>query len=377
MAKMTRALIVTCISIFLSSTAAFAQSDQNPLVKKAMDAAVTILTGTGAGITDKIGSGIIVRSDGIILTAYHVVKDASQLQIRLRNGEIYDKVDLLGYDERRDVAALRIPATNLTVADIRSEDASAGDKVFVISSPQALTWTIADGSLSAIRMADDVPGAGRGYKVIQFSASVSSGSSGGLLVDSNGKALGLIVGTLSSGQSLNFAIPLTTVNGLANAQQSISSFSRGTSLELPQAVRPPVNADLMNADPHSILRGAKFIYIWGYSDFINEQMMENALMKLPEFEKWKLIIVKDEKLADIKVNIEHDLFTWNYRYSVTDKRTDILLASGKVTAWDGRIASGKFAREIIEKLRPGREQGSPDKKDKTDPKKDAEKKKTT
>ena len=376
MAKKVFVSIVPLLLIFLLVVSLPAQSDQNPSVKKAMDSAVTILTGTGSGITDKIGSGIIVRSDGIVLTAYHVVKDATQVQIRLKNGEIYDKVELMGFDERRDVAALRIPATNLTAADIRAEDASAGDKVFVISSPQALTWTVADGSLSAVRMADEVPGAGHGYKVIQFSAPVSAGSSGGLLIDSNGKALGLIVATLTSGQSLNFAIPLTTVNGLANTQQPITSFARAASLELPQAVRPPVNADLMNADPHAILQGAKFIYVWGYSDLINDQMMENALMKLPEYEKWKLIIVKDEKLADIKVNIEHDLFTWNYRYSITDKRTNILLASGKVTAWDGRIASGKFAKEIIEKLRPGREPVTPEKKEKTDAKKGSEKKTT-
>jgi len=371
---MKRSASLSAFLVLALLTIGYGQGDSAAAVNKAMESVVTVLTGTGSGVVDKLGSGVIVRSDGVVLTAYHVIKDASQVQIRLKNGEIYDKVDLLGYDERRDVAALKISATNLAAADVRSDEAPVGDKVFVISNPHALTWTVADGSLSAFRMADDVPGAGHGYRVIQFSAPIAAGSSGGLLMDGGGKALGLIVGTLTSGQNLNFAVPLSAVVGLGNTSQAVSSFGRATSLELPQAVRPPVSADLMNADPKAILRNAKFIYIYGSSDFINEQMMENALMKLPEFDKWKLLIVKDPKLADLMINVDHDLFTWNYRYSVTDKRTNILLASGKVTAWDGRVASGKFAKEIIDKLSPGRE---PVKDDKTDAKKDADKKKTT
>jgi hypothetical protein len=324
------------------------------VVEKTMNSVALILTGRGSGILDKVGSGVVIRSDGVILTAYHVVKDASQVQVRLKNGEIYDKVQLLGYDERRDVAAIKIAAANLSSATVNTEELKAGAKVYVISNPQSLTWTAADGVLSAVRMADDVPNAGRGFRILQFSAPVSSGSSGGLLTDGSGQAIGIVVGTLSAGQNLNFAVPIGSVTGLADLPVTMS-FGRGNDLELPQAVRPPSTTDLANADPKTILKNAKFLYIYTGSELINEQMMENALMKMPEFEKWKLVIVKDAKLADINIDVEHDLFTWDYRYSATDHRTNILLASGKVTAWDGRVASGKFAKMIIDNLRPGRE----------------------
>jgi len=355
-------LFAFAILLFTQETALAQQtvlSNENlpieKIVEKTMPSVVLVLTGKGAGVLDKVGSGVVVRNDGIILTAYHVIKDATQVQVRLKNGEIYDKVDLLGYDERRDVAAIKISATNLSTAVVNIEEPIIGGKVFVISNPRSLSWTVADGLLSAVRMADEIPNAGRGFRVLQFSAPVSAGSSGGLLTDERGLAIGLIVASMSAGQNLNFAIPLSSVGGLADSSKILQSFGKGNELELPQAVRPPTSVDIVNADPKAILRNAKVFYIYSNSELIKDKMLENALMKMPEFEKWKLVIVKDEKLADIEINVEHNLFTFDYTYSMTDRRTKILLATGKVTVWDGKIASKKFAKTIIEKLKPGRE----------------------
>lgn len=337
-------------------------SSNGKIIEKTMPEVVMILTGKGDGLLDKTGSGVIVRSDGVILTAYHVIKDASQVQIRLKSGEIYDKVDLIAFDERRDTAALKISATNLPAAKISAEEPTIGEKVFVVSNPQSLGWTVADGILSGVRMADEIPNAGRGFKVLQFSAPVSGGSSGGLLTNEKGEAIGLIVATLSPGQNLNFAIPFPSINGLADSSKILLSFSKGSELELPQAVRPPSSNDIVNADPKAILRNARIFYIYSYSDLINEEMMQNAFMKMPEFEKWKLLIVEKQDAADVLINVEHDLFTFDYRYSMTDRRTNIVLATGKVTVWDGNIASKKFAKMIIAKLKLLREPPTEEKK---------------
>jgi S1-C subfamily serine protease len=362
-------LLRCCLSLFaillFSQTAAFAQqtalSNDNytneKIAEKTSPSVVLVLTGKGAGVLDKVGSGVIVRSDGLILTAYHVVKDATQVQVRLKNGEIYDKVDLLGFDERRDVAAIKISATNLSAAVINTEEPKIGGKVFVVSNPQTLSWTIADGLLSAVRMADEIPNAGRGFRILQFSAPVSPGSSGGLLTDEKGLAIGLIVASLASGQNLNFAIPLSSVNGLADSSKTLLSFGKGNELELPQTVRPPTSIDIINADPKAMLRNAKVFYISSDASLITSTMMQNALQKMPEFEKWKLVIVKDKSdLADILISVDHQLYTFDYRFSMTDRRTNVLLATEKVTVWDGKIASEKFAKMIIAKLRQLREQ---------------------
>lgn len=364
------------VILFFSQQAAFfaqqtAVSNDNlsneKIVEKAASSVVIILTGKGAGVLDKTGSGVVVRGDGVILTAYHTIKDAAQVQVRLKNGEIYDRVDLLGYDERRDVAAIKISATNLTAAVVGVEEAKIGGKIFVVSNPQNLTWTIADGLLSAVRMADEIPNAGRGFRVLQFSAPVSAGSSGGLLIDEKGRAIGLIVASIVSGQNLNFAIPLSSVGGLADSSKVLLSFGKGNELELPQAVRPPTSIDVVSADPKILLRNARVLHITSDSELIKDKMLENALLKLPEFEKWKLVIVEDSRLADVAINVEHDLFTFDYRYAMTDRRTNILLASGKVTVWDGKSASKKFARIIVEQLKQGKESpnGSQNKTEKT------------
>ncbi len=310
-----------------------------------------VLTGKGDGLLDKQGLGVIVEKDGVILTAYDLVKNATQVQVRLKNGEIYDRVDLLSFDERRNVAAIKITATDLPVAPINSEELNSGGKVFVISNSQRLNWTITDGLFSSLRLADEIPNAGKGFRVLEFSAAVLSGSTGGVLTDENGQAVGLIVSQINPGQNLNFAIPFSSVRGLANTPQKIMSFSEARSLELPQPVRPPTAIDIVNTNPEEILRNAKIFHITTNSVLISEKMMENALMKLPEFKTRELAIVKDYKNADIIINVEHQLFTWDYRLTMTDRQTKIVLVSDKVTVWDGKIASKKFAKKIVSKLK--------------------------
>ncbi len=69
-----------------------------------------ILSGEGAGRLNSIATGVIISKDGVILTALHAIKGAAEVQVRMANGDIFDHVDLLGSDERRDIAALKISA---------------------------------------------------------------------------------------------------------------------------------------------------------------------------------------------------------------------------------------------------------------------------
>jgi S1-C subfamily serine protease len=73
---------------------------------------VLILSGEGGGRLAAIGTGVIVRPNGVILTAFHAIKNAREVQVCLNTGDVYDQVVLLGSDERRDIVALKIPAGN-------------------------------------------------------------------------------------------------------------------------------------------------------------------------------------------------------------------------------------------------------------------------
>jgi hypothetical protein len=327
------------------------EPNSEKIIGRMSQSVVVVLVGTGSGSAVKIGSGIIVKQDGVILTAYHVVKDAFQVQIRLKNGEIYDKVDLIGFDERRDVAALKISASKLPAIRIANYESKVGSAVYAVSNPQSLNWTVSDGVVNSLRISDDIPNAGQGFRVIQFSAPISSGSSGGLLADENGQAIGVITSSILTGQNLNFAVPIASVIELAESSKIAISFGKGNELETVTSVRPPSSIEILNADPYLLLANARLFYISSNSELISDKMIEDALMKMPEFEKWKLAIITEWGKADININVEHQLFTFDYRYTMTDRRTSRVLGTGKVTVWDGNIASKKFAKMIIAKLK--------------------------
>src|SRR5260370_29658534 len=84
--------------------------DANAIFEHTKAATVIILTGEGAGRLRSIATGILISKDGVLLTALHAVKGAAEVQVRMANGEVFDRVELLGSDERRDIAALKISA---------------------------------------------------------------------------------------------------------------------------------------------------------------------------------------------------------------------------------------------------------------------------
>src|SRR5215470_20289988 len=211
------AIPVFC-AISASSAIGQAQAPQtlsgDQVVERVSPSAVSILVGRGDGQVAGVASGVIIRNDGVILTANHVVRGMREVQIRLKNGERYDQVELIASDERRDVAALRIAAIGLPVLSVgNTANAAPGATVYVVSNAVGLPWTASSGILSATRMADDVPGAGSGYRILQFTAPLSPGSSGGVLVDGEAKILGIVVGSMSVGQNVNFAVPIDSVSG--------------------------------------------------------------------------------------------------------------------------------------------------------------------
>jgi len=260
------------ISLVVSTRPASAQiaplsGDQ--IVERVSPAVAVILTGNALGELTGVGSAVAVRPDGVLLTAYHVLKNAQQAQVRLKNGEIYDRVELIAWDERRDVAALRITASGLPVLTLMPlSEALPGKPVFVVSAAGALPWTASQGVISAVRLADEVPGAGSGYRLVQFTAPVSPGSSGGVVVDTGVRMLGLILAS-SPGQNLNFAVPIESVIELANRSGG-RTLASGASLKLPfqqsatgsapQATPPPIELTerersemLASRDPRKIL----------------------------------------------------------------------------------------------------------------------------
>lgn len=157
------------------------------------------------GIVRGGGSGVIVRSDGFILTNNHVVSEASRIDVRLQNGKSY-RARLVGADSATDLAVLKIDARGLPHVDFASSDqARVGQFVIAIGSPFGLDYTVTTGVLSAKGRGGI--GANEIEDYLQTDASINPGNSGGPLVDLKGRVLGINTMIIGRGSGIGFAIP--------------------------------------------------------------------------------------------------------------------------------------------------------------------------
>ena len=123
-------------------------------------------------------------------------------------------------------------------------------------------------------------------------------------------------------------------------------------------------AKVNETNPKKLLSRARIIFIDSDTSYFEEVQLQNALRKLPEMDTWELAIVDgwDKKsVADIMISIDRPLFTYTFTYKITDQRTGIILATGKITAFDGNAAAPKLADRIIEEIRNAKGEAKPKK----------------
>lgn len=148
------------------------------------------------------GSGIMIGKNGYILTNFHVASHGKHYAIRIEDDpQIYRTDELIKYNQFLDLALLRIDRTlsPLPIYDGR-EILVRGQKVIAIGSPMGLFNTVSDGIISGFRRIDDAD-------MIQFTAPISSGSSGGAVLNMYGEIIGISTSGFDAGQNLNLAMP--------------------------------------------------------------------------------------------------------------------------------------------------------------------------
>jgi serine protease Do len=174
-----------------------------------------------------LGSGFIIRADGLIVTNRHVIAGARTVRVHLSDGrELPAKI--LGADAVTDIALLKVSAGNLPVLRLGSSEAvSVGDAVIAIGNPFGLGQSVSAGIISArARMLEDDPY----IDFLQTDASINQGNSGGPLLSTDGTVIGVTSAIFSpSGGSvgLGFAIPAETVTGVVGQLESHGRVERG------------------------------------------------------------------------------------------------------------------------------------------------------
>lgn len=152
------------------------------------------------------GSGIIINPAGYILTNYHVVGGAQQIQVRLHDGREF-KGQVVGSNPRYDIALVKISAQGLKPASLGdSNRVRVGQWAIAIGSPFGLEQTVTVGVISALGRRG--LGQGTAGYYLQTDASINPGNSGGPLLDINGQVVGINNMILSQGQGIGFAIPI-------------------------------------------------------------------------------------------------------------------------------------------------------------------------
>jgi serine protease Do len=175
--------------------------------------------------TQGAGSGVIISSDGTILTNNHVVEGAKEVTVTLADKEEY-QAQVIGRDPKTDLAVLKIEAKQPFPAAAmgNSEQLKVGDWVVAIGNPFGLNHTVTSGIVSA---KGRVIGAGPYDDFIQTDASINPGNSGGPLFNMNGEVVGINTAIIPQGQGIGFAIPVNTAKPLIPQLVSHGEVTRG------------------------------------------------------------------------------------------------------------------------------------------------------
>lgn len=179
------------------------------VVTDLLNKSVTVYLYNEAGEIEGLGSGVFVAEDKIA-TNYHVVESFPDSIISIINGNDR-KIGCRIYklDKAHDVALLQFDGFSAEPITLASSPPKIGENVIVAGSPEGLTGTISKGNISAIRNFDPYD-----FNLLQISAPISQGSSGGPVINEKGELLGITVSTFSEGQNLNFAVPVRYVKYL-------------------------------------------------------------------------------------------------------------------------------------------------------------------
>lgn len=208
-------LILICILAFFTSyvltqVSSFSNSPQK--IKEASASVVLVKCYDGDGNLYCTGSAFSAFQNDIFITNYHVIEETKRIIALTEDGSSFGIDTVLAFDSQKDIAILKASnSTGILPLDIGSSDSlEKGQKVVAIGSPLGFLNTVSSGVFSGYNM-NGSP------EKLQFSASISQGSSGGALFDDRGRVIGITCGSYVDGQSLNLAVPIQQVVELMSA----------------------------------------------------------------------------------------------------------------------------------------------------------------
>lgn len=218
-----------CLVLGLGWPVAWAQDNLPAIVKRISPAVVVVETQRGN--KKGLGTGFFINSQGHIVTNYHVIFGAERATVKTQDGRRYPVKRVIAEDKEGDLVLITadVPPREVVPLEISGKLPEVGEKIYAIGHPMGLEKTVSEGIVSAIRK---LPKLG---DIIQITAPISPGSSGGPVFNSAGQVIGVARATFRTGQNLNFAVPgrkvLEMKGGHGYSFSQLAQEMPGTALE--------------------------------------------------------------------------------------------------------------------------------------------------
>lgn len=304
---MRRVFIFCFSSLLLFYSSLFSQG--NIVAKKVMPSVVLIVVEDSYGQMVGLGSGFFV-STNLIATNFHVIEGAAKGYVKLINSNKKINIDgVAGVDKVNDLVLLSVNTQGTPLNRSNNGNIEVGETIYAIGNPKGLEGTFSNGIVSSIRQIDN-------GKLIQITAPISPGSSGGPVVNQNGDVIGISVSTYKEGQNLNFAVPVVYLNNLLTQKQTIVDL---------KSVSAPVNTTITKKAGNKI----------------------NEAIEVSNF-KWKS---DRDYFCTIKNLLRDDIKNLRFYVVFWDKNNNSIIHSELVFIKD--IIPGGLAKTIIENVQIG------------------------
>lgn len=188
------------------------QYSPQEIARRTFPSVLMIIVNDAAGQPLALGSGFVIQ-DGIIVTNRHVIEGSSSGYVKLIGEEKQHAIEgIISDSARYDLALLSVPSVMRPALALSTINPSVGDTIYAIGNPRGLEGTFSQGIVSSVRKVgnDDL---------IQITAPISPGSSGGPVVNSRNEVIGVATATISEGQNLNFAVPAVYLGHLLKSEK--------------------------------------------------------------------------------------------------------------------------------------------------------------
>jgi len=221
----------TANSTSSTATSTQASSTAETVYKQVSPGVVTItaVVNSGRGAGQATGSGIVLDTNGNILTNAHVIAGAQQIQVTFSDGRTVNAT-LVGSNTSADLAVIRVSVAASTLHPVtlgNSDSVQVGDSVYAIGSPFGLSGSLSQGIISNLKQSGRTSDGGNLSGLIQTDAAINPGNSGGPLVNAQGEVIGIntsIESPVDGNVGVGFAIPINQV------KQVLSSLEGGSNV---------------------------------------------------------------------------------------------------------------------------------------------------